>query len=302
MHKRIGPVNDFAPVAGLSGFAPIIDEFDAFIIDQWGVVHDGNEPYPGVLELLSYLARRGKPVIILTNSSKTAEVNRLRLERRFGVPRSAYTEVVSSAQVMKDLMEHRLGAPWQELGRFVFLLAEPEDRNLLAGLDFECVEEPSRAELVVMLSVPEGSRRVDQNRSWIDGLSSRGAPLICPSADTFSVSRSGVDAGMGALADAYLRRGGKVVNVGKPEPLVYEECRRLIGVVPPDRVLAVGDQLYSDVEGAARQGFRTVLVGSGAGRLYSMIDPAATGWHGRTDLRRQDHDTKPTWVIPSLRL
>ena len=56
------------PVApGLSAFA---DGYDGFILDLWGVLHDGIRPYPGALDCLDRLAAAGKRVCLLSNAPR----------------------------------------------------------------------------------------------------------------------------------------------------------------------------------------------------------------------------------------
>ena len=54
----------------LDGIAPIADRYDGFVLDLWGVVHDGQKPYPGVPEALAELKGRGKRVVFLTNAPR----------------------------------------------------------------------------------------------------------------------------------------------------------------------------------------------------------------------------------------
>jgi len=49
----------------LDGIAPIADRYDGYVLDLWGVVHDGKRPYPGVPEALAELKARGKRVVFL---------------------------------------------------------------------------------------------------------------------------------------------------------------------------------------------------------------------------------------------
>eukprot|EP00985_Skeletonema_marinoi_P009232 scaffold4265_cov146-Skeletonema_marinoi.AAC.3 len=51
----------------------ILDQYDTFLLDMWGVMHNGSEPYEGVLEAVKELKRVGKKMIILSNSSKRRE-------------------------------------------------------------------------------------------------------------------------------------------------------------------------------------------------------------------------------------
>ena len=76
----------------------IADTFDGVLIDQFGVIHDGQVLYPGVLAALESLAALAVPVAVLTNSGKRAAANRDRLVR-MGVPRDHFIDVVSSGEV-----------------------------------------------------------------------------------------------------------------------------------------------------------------------------------------------------------
>ncbi|HRE14283.1 MAG TPA: hypothetical protein PLD37_08835, partial [Usitatibacteraceae bacterium] len=53
------------PVA-LAGVEGLAARFDGLIVDQWGVLHDGERPYPGALDCLERLAAAGKPVVVLS--------------------------------------------------------------------------------------------------------------------------------------------------------------------------------------------------------------------------------------------
>ena len=57
----------------------LVDKYDAFLLDQFGVLHDGEEAYPGSADAVRALQRAGKRIVILSNSSKRRRdtVNRL---------------------------------------------------------------------------------------------------------------------------------------------------------------------------------------------------------------------------------
>src|SRR5437879_2513900 len=83
-----------------TGIRELIDEFDGLILDQWGVLHDGTTPYPGVIEALRNLVSRRVPVAVLTNSSKSETANRERLAG-LGIPGTLYGPLVSTADLLK---------------------------------------------------------------------------------------------------------------------------------------------------------------------------------------------------------
>jgi ribonucleotide monophosphatase NagD (HAD superfamily) len=54
----------------LTGFAPLAERYGGFILDLWGVIHDGLTPYPGAVEVLGRLREAGKPTVLLTNAPR----------------------------------------------------------------------------------------------------------------------------------------------------------------------------------------------------------------------------------------
>ncbi len=68
----------------------------------------------------------------------------------------------------------------------------------------------------------------------------------------------------GLIGQAYERKGGRVVYVGKPYPLVYQRCRELLGPGHATlRVCAIGDSMWNDIKGAVNEGWASVLVTDG---------------------------------------
>ena len=60
----------------------VLDKYDTFLLDMWGVMHNGSEPYEGVLKTVEELKRAGKKMIILSNSSKRRENSERMLVKR----------------------------------------------------------------------------------------------------------------------------------------------------------------------------------------------------------------------------
>ena len=76
----------------------LADRFDGMIIDQFGVLHDGQSLYPGTLEVLRGLQASRIPIVVVTNSGKRIESNRQRL-LDIGIPRDTFVDVISSGEV-----------------------------------------------------------------------------------------------------------------------------------------------------------------------------------------------------------
>ena len=81
-------------IRGIRALAP---RYDGFILDLWGVVHDGVAPLPGALDCLRGLIEAGKRIVLLSNAPRRSSdvVERI---NRIGVPADLYHEVMSSGE------------------------------------------------------------------------------------------------------------------------------------------------------------------------------------------------------------
>lgn len=70
----------------------------------------------------------------------------------------------------------------------------------------------------------------------------------------------------GLLGQRYEGMGGQVVYVGKPYPLVYTECRRLLSSLDEEkawRVCCVGDSMMNDILGGCKESLDSLLISDG---------------------------------------
>ena len=96
----------------IRGLSEIVDDYDALLLDQWGVLHGGVEPYPGVLETLAALRRAGKPVAVLSNAPRRSQHAEGRL-RRIGVPPGAYDRQLGAERDLPLQDRWLAGSPTQ---------------------------------------------------------------------------------------------------------------------------------------------------------------------------------------------
>ena len=100
----------------ITGLHAMLDEADAFLIDQFGTLHDGVSLYPRVTEGMARLRASGKRVVILSNSGKRSRPNVDRLAA-IGLPSEHYDGFLSSGEVAWRLLAETassgpgLGAP-----------------------------------------------------------------------------------------------------------------------------------------------------------------------------------------------
>ena len=56
----------------IAGFGGITDAYDTYLVDQWGVLHDGHTAHAAAVDVMHRLKDAGKKLIILSNSSRRA--------------------------------------------------------------------------------------------------------------------------------------------------------------------------------------------------------------------------------------
>jgi len=57
----------------LSRFASLAERFDGFVLDLWGVIHDGIRAFPHAVETLRHLKATGKRTLLLSNAPRPNE-------------------------------------------------------------------------------------------------------------------------------------------------------------------------------------------------------------------------------------
>ncbi len=247
----------------LTGFAALAEEFDGFIIDLWGVIHDGVNALPGAAECLARLRDTGKPTVMLSNAPRRSSALRSGM-RRMGIEDELYGAIMSSGEAVHLALRDRPDEWWSALGDRVFHLGPERDRNLIAGLDLVLQDGPEAADFVLNTGPDDHRNPTDltEFEPVLRDCMNAGLKMVCANPD-LEVIRGGERVlCAGALARLYASWGGEVRSLGKPDPAIYQPTMALLGV-PADRVLAVGDSLRTDIAGAAAAGLASCWVMGG---------------------------------------
>ena len=244
----------------LDRFAPLAAEYDGFIVDLWGVVHDGIVPYDGAADCLRQLRAAGKRVVLLSNAPRRVRLVREGL-RGMGLPDDSYEGILTSGEATRTALLERTD-PWiASLGRHVLHLGPDKDRNLFEGLDLDIVEDPARADFLLNTGPNDDAddSGPDSYLPLLKDCAARGLPMLCANPDLEIVRGGRRIICAGLLARFYEQYGGAVRLLGKPHPEVYEIVCRMLDL-PRSRMLAVGDALATDIAGARAAGIESCWV------------------------------------------
>jgi HAD superfamily hydrolase (TIGR01459 family) len=235
----------------LPGFAPLAARYDGFILDLWGVIHDGINAFPHAVDCLGALRAAGKRTLLLSNVPRPNGPVQTMM-RRMGIADDLYSHLLTSGEAVRRALTDPPDLWWAELGRRVFHLGPERDLPILDGLALDRVEAPSQADFVLNTGPDDHRDPTDiaEFEAVLQDCAHHRLPMICANPD-LEVIRGGVRVlCAGALALRYQTLGGDVRSLGKPDPAIYQPVLERLDL-PPARVLAVGDALRTDVAGAA---------------------------------------------------
>ncbi|MER8676974.1 MULTISPECIES: TIGR01459 family HAD-type hydrolase [unclassified Mesorhizobium] len=249
-------------VEHLNGVNQLAERYDVFLLDQFGVLHDGASPYPGAVEALSTLKRAGKTIVLISNSGKRAGPNESRL-LKLGFEPGSWDNFVSSGEVAWEFFDDMAVSGKLLPNTKCLLISRDDDRSAIEGLPFALTKDGDDAGLV-LISASEGDRYdLEHYRRLLAPAAVRQVPCFCTNPDKIMLTAVGPRFGAGRLADLYEDLGGSVTRIGKPYPTIFGAALALAGNPDRSTVVCVGDSVEHDIAGGLAAGVATVLVLSG---------------------------------------
>lgn len=259
----------------LDGVAALAERYEVFLLDQFGVLHDGQQPYPGAIEALSALKRAGKTVALISNSGKRAEPNERRL-LKLGFEAGSWDHFVSSGEVAWRIFKDMADSGALQTGTKCLLISRDGDRSAIEGLPLVLTERGDDAELVLIAASEGDHYDLDHYRGLLGPAAARKVPCFCTNPDRIMLTAVGPRFGAGEIADVYEQLGGSVTRIGKPYPAIYDAALELAGNPERGDVISVGDSVEHDIAGGNAAGVATALVLSGiladSGDLDGLFD------------------------------
>jgi HAD superfamily hydrolase (TIGR01459 family) len=243
----------------IEGMRELAETSDAWLVDVWGVMHNGAAAFEAAADACASFRRQGGYVVLLTNAPRPAPAVVAQISK-LGVPREAYDGVLSSGDVTRGLV-----ASWRE--KRIHHLGPDRDRAIFEGLGIDFATS-IEADLVVCTGLLDDLTETPADyATTLGGFRQRNVAMLCANPDLMVERGDKKVYCAGALAAAYEALGGDVVYAGKPHLPIYEIAQTMVrdGLgrdVPKDRLLAIGDGLKTDMAGAAAAGLRSVFIAS----------------------------------------
>ena len=238
----------------------LVDGVEVVLSDIWGVVHNGLESFPEACAALHTYRRQGGTVILITNAPRPADSVQRQL-RKLGVADETYDAIVSSG----DLTRHFVA---EHPGQKLFWIGAERHNSVHRGLD-PTIAPLEAADYIICTGLfDDETESAEDYRAMLSLALKRKLPLICANPDIVVERGDRLIYCAGALAELYRELGGEVIFYGKPHRPIYERAMELAAerhrhAIQLNRVLAIGDSVRTDLDGAHGFGIDCLFVTRG---------------------------------------
>lgn len=285
----------------LSSLSQITDQYDGFIIDLWGVIHDGQTPFPASVDCLKQLKDQGKKIVLLSNAPRRSHVVVDRL-REMGVADYLYDHIMTSGEAAHQALRQREDPWYQKLGHRCYLIGSLhrdssifEETDITLATNVTLVPDFKQADFILNTGVADFGETLDDYKTQLDDALAHKIPMICANPDRVVMVKDQRVVCAGTLADYYESLGGDVMYHGKPYSAIYQTCFDLLGLQDKKKILALGDALETDIKGGQSVGIDTLWVTSlGIYASTLGLSPNLRSIGAICD----EHKLHPTYAIP----
>ncbi|MEO8089097.1 MAG: TIGR01458 family HAD-type hydrolase [Gemmatimonadales bacterium] len=237
----------------------------AYLLDLDGTLYAGGWAIPGAAEALARLRKREIPCRLVTNTTSRSRAMLVQRLRDYGFevsPEEVYTATLAGADVARDA-GYRCVAPFVPEAALMDL----NDLELCGGTSGRAASRSPDAVVVGDLGERWSYSLMQEAFEYLLA----GAALIALSRDRYwlDAGRLVLDAGP-FVSGLEFAAGRSAVVAGKPSPAFYAAALRSLGLDTPGSVAMVGDDLWSDVQGAQRAGLQGWLVRTGKYREAAL--------------------------------
>lgn len=241
-------------------FSALAPNYDVFLCDVWGVVHNGEVSFPDACDALMRARAMGKVVVFITNAPRPGEAV-IRQIAHLHVPTEAYDAIVSSGDVTRDVIAHRKGQSLCHIG--------PErDHSIFTGLHVKFAPLET-ADYVVCSGLDDDDKDTPEDyRARLETMLKRKLFMLCGNPDLVVERGDRLVYCAGSIADLYATMGGEVLYAGKPYRPIYDLALAKAEAISGSkadlkRVMAIGDSVRTDLKGARAFGIDMLFMAAG---------------------------------------
>ena len=235
----------------LNGLQSIADNYDLFYIDLWGVIHNGIKLYEKAMVVLEELSKKNKSFVLLTNAPRPNKTVKDFLQK-MGMSEELRDHVFTSGEASLNYLKKYF------LSKKFYHIGPPRDFDLFHLFKNNRSEDIKGSEYLLCTGLfDEYDKDLIYYKNLFDNHINK--KMICTNPDLIVDRGNKRELCAGSIAMVFEKMGGEVVYFGKPYPEVYNQSIDNNN----KKVLAIGDNLNTDIKGANLLNYDSLLVSNG---------------------------------------
>ena len=233
------------------GFSSIVDDYQLFYVDLWGVVHNGVYLHEEAIKTLNEITRKKKDYILLTNAPRPNHSVKSFLEK-LGMKKEIRDHVYTSGEAALNYLRKHF------LDKTFFHVGPPRDFDLFTDFKKNKSENIENSDYILCTGLFDNH---DKDLKYYKSLFENNLKkkMICTNPDLIVDRGSNRELCAGSVAMVFEKMGGEVVYFGKPYPEVYNQSFDNKN----KKILSIGDNLNTDIKGANLLNFDSLLISNG---------------------------------------
>jgi HAD superfamily hydrolase (TIGR01459 family) len=238
----------------LNGLKSIADNYDLFYIDLWGVIHNGINLHEKAIAVLKELLKKKKMFVLLTNAPRPNQTVKNFLQK-MGMNKELREHVFTSGEAALNYLKKSF------ISKKFYHIGPPRDFDLFNLFEKNKSKDIIDSEYLLCTGLFDDH---DMDLFYYKSLLEKhtNKTMICTNPDLI-VDRGEVrELCAGSVAMVFEKMGGEVVYFGKPHPEVYNQSIDNNN----KKILAIGDNLNTDIRGANLLNYDSLLISNGIHR------------------------------------
>ena len=236
----------------LKHLSEVFKSYDTFVIDLWGVMHNGVVLNSKAVEAVEHLKNNSKKIVFLSNAPRPSSkvINFL---LKMNLDKKYLSNVMTSGEAAIDAINQN------KFGKTFFHLGPPRDTSLFEKQKNNKTEI-EKCDFILCTGLFDNHEDdLSYYKNFLKEHISK--KLICTNPD-LTVHRGNIEElCAGSVAKVFEELGGKVIYYGKPYKEVYNKC-----FDKGEKVLAIGDNLRTDIKGANNLNIDSIFITEGVHR------------------------------------
>ena len=236
----------------LNHLAEIYNSYDTFIIDLWGVVHNGVKLNLKAIEAIENLIKNKKKVVFLTNAPRPCSIVKQYL-LNLGMRKDLLKNIMSSGEASMKAIEK------ERFGKLFFHLGPNKDNEIFVNIK-KNKSTLDQCEFILCTGLIEGKEEnLEYHKHLLKNHVSK--KLICTNPDLIVHRGEVAEYCAGTIAKLFESIGGESIYFGKPYKEIYTMC-----FTEKEKTIAIGDNLNTDIKGANNMNIDSIFISNGVHR------------------------------------